>query len=95
LSSFGVVKRFEFSSALQRMSVLSLNHTTKILTSFVKGAPEMVHSLSASESIPEDFFDVLEKYTQDGLRVLALAFREYQGLGKEPYSYFTCLKILF
>lgn len=83
LSSLGVVKQFEFSSALQRMSVLTLNHESKTLTAYVKGAPEMIHSLSDSSKIPTDFFDVLEKYTQDGLRVLALGYKDYDDFGKK------------
>jgi cation-transporting ATPase 13A3/4/5 len=77
--SLGIVKRFEFSSALQRMSVLTLNHSNFEMTAFVKGSPEMIHSLSNSESVPEDFFEVLEKYTQDGLRVLAMGYRTLQN----------------
>jgi magnesium-transporting ATPase (P-type) len=60
-----------------------LNHGSKTLIAYVKGAPEMIHSLSEIESIPEDFHDVLEKYTQDGLRVLALAYKEYDNFGKK------------
>jgi magnesium-transporting ATPase (P-type) len=60
-----------------------LNHESKTLTAYVKGAPEMIHSLSNSSTIPQDFFDVLEKYTQDGLRVLALGFRDYHNFGKK------------
>lgn len=58
------------------MSTITLNHSDDTLTSFVKGSPEMIHSLSVKESIPDDFFDVLEKYTQDGLRVLALGYKD-------------------
>jgi magnesium-transporting ATPase (P-type) len=60
-----------------------LNHGSKTLIAYVKGAPEMIHSLSDSESIPEDFYNVLEKYTQDGLRVLALSYKEYDNFGKK------------
>jgi magnesium-transporting ATPase (P-type) len=91
--SLGVVKRFEFSSALQRMSILTLNHESKTLSAFVKGSPEMIHSLSTSKSIPEDFHDVLEKYTQDGLRVLALSYKEYDNFGKKSDS-FTFLNFI-
>ena len=58
------------------MSVISVNHSDNSLTAFVKGSPEMIHSLSVKDSVPADFFDVLEKYTQDGLRVLALGYRD-------------------
>lgn len=73
--TLGVIKRFEFSSALQRMSVITIDHTDDTLIGFVKGSPEMLHTLSLTDSIPDDFFSVLEKYTQDGLRVLALGYK--------------------
>ena len=71
----GVVKRFDFSSSLQRMSVLTIDNSDNSLTAFIKGSPEMIHSLSLHNSIPDDFYDVLEKYTKDGLRVLALGYK--------------------
>jgi cation-transporting P-type ATPase 13A2 len=71
----GVFKRFDFSSALQRMSVITLNHSSNKFTAFVKGSPEMIQSLTIKDTLPENFFEALEKYTQDGLRVLALAYK--------------------
>ena len=57
------------------MSVLTLNHCDKSLTAFVKGSPEMIHSLSVKETIPQNFDDVLENYTKEGLRVLAMGYK--------------------
>ena len=75
IGTLAVLKRFEFSSALQRMSVITLNHEDKTLTSYVKGSPEMIESLCNEKTVPSDFFDVLERYTKEGLRVLGMAFR--------------------
>ena len=71
-----VLKRFEFSSALQRMSVVAKHCLDNSLIAFVKGSPEMIHSLSRENTIPYDYFDALEKYTKDGLRVLAFGYKK-------------------
>ncbi|CAG0923714.1 unnamed protein product, partial [Notodromas monacha] len=42
---------------------------------FAKGAPEKIVSLCRSETVPHDFNEVLEKYTEKGYRVLAVAHR--------------------
>lgn len=75
-----VLKRFEFSSALQRMSVVTRYCSDDSLIGFVKGSPEMIHSLSRESSIPYDYFDALEKYTKDGLRVLAFGYRKLPSM---------------
>jgi cation-transporting P-type ATPase 13A2 len=78
--TLGVVKRFEFSSALQRMSTISVNHDKNLFTAYVKGSPEMIESLSLKETIPHNYFSVLEKYTEDGLRVLALGYKQIHNI---------------
>jgi magnesium-transporting ATPase (P-type) len=40
---------------------------------FCKGAPEAVVSLCKPDEVPKDFSSVLQNYTRQGLRVLALA----------------------
>lgn len=62
------------------MSVVVEEQTTGNLNLYIKGSPEMIHSLSLEYTIPDDYFDVLEKYTKDGLRVLALAFKWLKDL---------------
>ena len=42
---------------------------------YVKGAPEMIRSLSQPVSVPHNFGDVVQHYTSRGLRVLALAYK--------------------
>ena len=63
------------------MSVIVKEQTTDKLFCFSKGSPEIIQSLSVETSIPDDYFDVLEKYTKDGLRVIALAYKEVKDLG--------------
>ncbi|OWK50143.1 putative cation-transporting ATPase 13A2 [Lonchura striata] len=69
----GILRRFPFSSSLQRMSVLVALPAEAEAHAFVKGAPEMVASLCRKETVPPDFSQVLRHYTTDGFRVLALA----------------------
>ncbi|XP_046381201.2 polyamine-transporting ATPase 13A3-like isoform X3 [Haliotis rufescens] len=71
----GVVRQFTFSSSLQRMSVITRNLGANNFDLFVKGAPEMITSLSKAETVPGDFHDVLMAYTQHGYRVIALAWK--------------------
>ena len=86
-STIAVLKRFEFSSALQRMSVITLKYGAENkFHCYAKGSPEMIQSLSEPDSIPGDYYDVLEKYTEDGLRVLALAYKELPKLTPSEVS---------
>jgi magnesium-transporting ATPase (P-type) len=68
-----LLRRFDFTSALQRMSVIALNTLGNTFHSFVKGSPEKIMELSDKSSLPDDFEDVLELYTLEGYRVIALA----------------------
>jgi len=70
-----VIKRFEFSSELQRMSIIARNNLDKRCICYIKGSPEKLHELSDPESLPEEYFEVLEKYTNNGLRVIGLGYR--------------------
>lgn len=71
-----IVRRFEFSSALQRMSVICKNQIDGKFRAFVKGSPEMIGSLCLSETIPPTYKEVLDNYTKEGYRVIALATKE-------------------
>ncbi|NWQ95272.1 AT132 ATPase, partial [Burhinus bistriatus] len=72
-SPVGILRRFPFSSSLQRMSVLVKLPGEASAHVYVKGAPEMVASLCRKETVPVDFSQVLRHYTTDGFRVLGLA----------------------
>ena len=68
----GIVRRFDFSSKLQRMSTLVENISLKTFTSYVKGSPEKIKELCQPKTIPSDFNEVLNNYTSKGYRVLAM-----------------------
>lgn len=75
----GIVRQFPFSSALQRMAVVAKVLGEKRMDAYVKGAPEVVASLCRSETVPSDFAVVLEDYTKQGYRVIALAHRKLES----------------
>ncbi|GCB61091.1 hypothetical protein scyTo_0012855 [Scyliorhinus torazame] len=72
----GIVKQFPFSSALQRMSVVARVLGEKHMDAYLKGAPEMVANLCKAETVPNKFSEVLNIYTKQGFRVIALAHRK-------------------
>nr|XP_043893545.1 cation-transporting ATPase 13A2 isoform X2 [Solea senegalensis] len=70
-----IVRRFPFSSALQRMSVVSVAPGGEPALAFIKGSPEMVASLCQEETVPAQFSSKLRTFSSEGLRVLALAYK--------------------
>jgi cation-transporting ATPase 13A3/4/5 len=74
----GIVRQFTFSSNLQRMSVFVRRLGESDMTLYCKGAPEKIASLCRDETIPSDFFDMVNKYAQRGYRLIALARRSLQ-----------------
>jgi cation-transporting ATPase 13A3/4/5 len=75
-----ILKKFEFNSGMARMSVVVSKYEPEMQNTAVhrlhcKGAPEkMIEAgILLPETIPVNFDAVLEKYTKDGKRVLALA----------------------
>ncbi|XP_075412341.1 polyamine-transporting ATPase 13A3 isoform X2 [Tenrec ecaudatus] len=75
----GIVRQFPFSSALQRMSVVARLLGDKRMDAYMKGAPEVIASLCKPETVPVDFEKVLEDYTKQGFRVIALAHRKLES----------------
>ncbi|XP_060931280.1 cation-transporting ATPase 13A2 isoform X2 [Limanda limanda] len=70
-----LVQRFPFSSALQRMSVVTVVGGGHSAFAFIKGSPEMVVSLCRAETVPEQFSSQLRSFSSEGLRVLALGYK--------------------
>ena len=86
----GIVKRFDFSSKLQRMSTISKNINEDHFKIFCKGSPEKLRDLCKPETIPLNFDQVLNSYTTKGYRVLAMAakglrmeFQQSQTIARE------------
>lgn len=72
----GIIREFPFSSSSQRMGVIVRKLGAQHFEYYSKGSPEMILNFVRSETVPEDFSDILETYTQEGYRVIALAHKE-------------------
>jgi cation-transporting P-type ATPase 13A2 len=57
--SLALIRRFDFSSKLQRMSVIVKNFLDNGLRAYVKGSPERIKDLCLDETIPDNFDEVL------------------------------------
>ena len=68
-----IVKRFDFSSKLQRMTTIGKNLNENFFKVFSKGSPEKIRELCDQSTIPENFDEVLNSYTTKGYRVLGMA----------------------
>uniref|UniRef100_A0A672JWP7 Succinate dehydrogenase [ubiquinone] iron-sulfur subunit, mitochondrial-like n=1 Tax=Sinocyclocheilus grahami TaxID=75366 RepID=A0A672JWP7_SINGR len=70
-----IIRRFPFSSSLQRMSVVTVGPGGASPVAFLKGAPEMVASFCRRENMPSHFSPILREYTSQGFRVLGFAYK--------------------
>ena len=68
-----IVKRFDFSSKLQRMTVITKNLNENFFKVFCKGSPEKIKELCSKSTIPENFNDILNSFTSKGYRVLGMS----------------------
>ena len=68
-----IAKRFDFSSKLQRMTVIGKNINEDFFKVFCKGSPEKIKELCEPSTIPESFDETLNNYTTRGYRVLGMA----------------------
>lgn len=71
-----LIRRFDFSSKLQRMSVIVRSFLDNSFKAFVKGSPERIRELCLPHTIPTNFDEILQIYTECGFRVLALATKK-------------------
>ncbi|CCF55865.1 hypothetical protein KAFR_0A04300 [Kazachstania africana CBS 2517] len=67
----GVIRSFEFLSELRRMSVIVKPSGDEVYWAFTKGAPEVIMSLCNKSTLPNDYEEILHKYTHAGHRVIA------------------------
>ncbi|KAJ6594005.1 Ca-transporting ATPase [Mycena capillaripes] len=76
----GVIRTFEFVSALRRMSVVVKRLKSSSMEIYVKGAPEVMTDICDRDSLPRDYDDLLSYYTKRGYRVIAIAGKSIEGL---------------
>lgn len=81
IAEIGIINQYQFSSSLQRMSVIVRILGSKNFKVYTKGSPEMILSLSRPETVPKGLMDDLKKYTEQGYRVIAM------GSATLNYSY--------
>ena len=60
----GVIRRFDFSSKLQRMSVIVRGLNDDNFRLHVKGSPEVIRELCKLNSIPDNFHVILNEYAK-------------------------------
>ena len=70
------IRHFSFTDELQWMSVIAQSNYYSSPCIFTKGSPEKIYSAWVKETLPQDYFKVLEKYTRSGKRVIAFAYKE-------------------
>ena len=70
-----IIRRFEFIYNLQRMSVLIKNEKENYYKVFSKGSPEKIRELCRPETIPLNYSRILNHYSSQGLRVVALSVK--------------------
>lgn len=75
ISEIGIIQQYQFSSSLQRMSVIVRVLGSDDFRAYTKGSPEMIINLSKTETVPNDISLVLERYTRQGYRVIAMGRR--------------------
>ena len=85
-----IVKRFDFSSKLQRMTIIGKNLNENFFKAYCKGSPEKIRELSDPSTLPLNFDEILNSYTTKGFRVLGMAaksinmtFEESQVIPRE------------
>ncbi|KAF8908091.1 endoplasmic reticulum Ca-transporting P-type ATPase [Gymnopilus junonius] len=76
-------RRFQFSSALKRMSTISSLPGGNLLAA-AKGAPETIKTMLSA--VPQDYDDVYKGFTRQGSRVLALAMKEMEPLSSDKIN---------
>ncbi|KAE8220877.1 hypothetical protein CF319_g5661 [Tilletia indica] len=74
-AQISIKRRFQFSSALKRMSTLSyvVDGGSRRLFAAVKGAPETLKTMYAT--VPADYDETYKRFTRRGSRVLALGYK--------------------
>lgn len=90
VSDISVRRRFQFSSALKRMSTVSLikpapQDKARAFAS-VKGAPETLKAMFTT--IPPEYESTYKYYAQKGSRVLALGYKWLDGVSAEKVRFF-------
>lgn len=88
-SEIGIMQQYQFSSSLQRMSVIVRVSGSETYKAYTKGSPEMILSLSKPETVPKDILFSLRRYTEQGYRVIAMGRTEFTEDGTKVTRFDT------
>ncbi|PWN18271.1 hypothetical protein BCV69DRAFT_285245 [Microstroma glucosiphilum] len=92
--STAILRKFDFSAPLRRMSVIVQAPGTAKTTVYVKGAPESIIPLCDPATVPDDYDLVLNDATRKGLRVLAFGYKNvslsYEGTRNATRDFAEC-----
>ncbi|OHT00953.1 putative cation-transporting ATPase 13A1 [Tritrichomonas foetus] len=84
-----IVKTYHFTSELRKMTTICHNEDQNKLYALMKGAPETIKEIL--DEVPENYDETCRKYTKQGCRVLALAYREVANIdANTPRSTIEC-----
>lgn len=75
ITEINIMQQYQFSNSLQRMSVIVHVLGSDDYRAYTKGSPEMIINLSKAESVPNDISLILERFTKQGFRVIAMGRR--------------------
>jgi cation-transporting ATPase 13A2 len=97
--SYTIYKTIQFDSNRKRMSTVIMNEKTNDhkFTVLSKGAPEVMKKICDPATIPSDYEQVLNSYSEQGLRILGLAYNKFNdvpGTAKEIEKDLTFLGFL-
>ena len=75
---YNIYKTIQFDSERKRMTTIISNEKRNEdkYTVLTKGAPEIMKNYCDPKTIPEDYDDILVEYSEQGLRILTLAYRK-------------------
>ncbi|XP_044147643.1 probable cation-transporting ATPase 13A5 isoform X1 [Bufo gargarizans] len=78
VKGFCIFYQFPFSSSLQRMTVITKPTGELKFLAFMKGAPEMIVQFCRKETVPDNFYCILDHYTMQGYRVIGIAYKDFK-----------------
>lgn len=78
-----ITKQFQFSSSLQRMSVVVKASDSRHYRVFCKGSPETIIKLSKNSTVPENLSSRITDFTAKGYRVIAMATKVIEEITSE------------
>lgn len=73
VAELGIIRQFDFSVKLRRMSVIVRSPEGKHCVVYCKGSPESLLEVCLPASLPKNYTEVLSYYAHHGYRVIACA----------------------